>query len=716
MASKVRAQKGLVTKRIAAINTWLQENEALLTPPAEEEKGETASRCRLALRICDDNIELLELSLNNFADTFEGLKDRNDEDDIEFDKYVDRAHDTIMLLHTRKTELLRILHESMAAEGGDQEFNRETKAVSLLAKAAMEKRLRHEVTYEESDSTQPQWTLREWLSTVEGIISQEEKLKEMMAEEVGKNAPQNKSFKAPSGRAENPNCCEFCKQRGHRWNSCLRLSTPSAKRNFLMESNRCLNCGSNAHRVSSCPGGTCRKCQGIHHTAICTKTTEHSQGKNQKQGALPLSSGRQPRPIERDTHKLKPPKTSKQHSVTVVSEPLLMSEQETIVLQTYKQPEVHKAGHNKVVLLVGSAQVFDGSGELREAIVLLDTGSELSFISDKLADELELPTVGNATLSISTFGSEKSVTKECEIVILQLCDIEGRRHELRLHCSPYITGTIQQADLDKEDLEFISRQGITLSLPGKLPVLQPQILLGCDYLWNFMKSMGKMTLPSGLQLIPTKLGYISLWKDEYGWDTPLSPALRDQWLVISCSISVFYKELERKTQPRDEKCTMAVFADASQIAMAACVYITSSSSTKLIMAKSKLPSLKTATTIPKLEMNALTLGARLAHFVHTSLGALMEIHQILFFTDSEIVLGWIQTPPDRQNVGVLVANRLKGSGELSQIWRRTGYNACSDMCQPRTTQQIVELGASTHRPVGSRSGGKVLDLSTEICL
>ncbi|KAK5964916.1 hypothetical protein GCK32_022718, partial [Trichostrongylus colubriformis] len=104
---------------------------------------------------------------------------------------------------------------------------------------------------------------------------------------------------------------------------------------------------------------------------------------------------------------------------------------------------------------------------------------------------------------------------------------------------------------------------------------------------------------------------------------------------------------------------MAVFADASQIAMAACVYITSSSSTKLIMAKSKLPSLKTATTIPKLEMNALTLGARLAHFVHTSLGALMEIHQILFFTDSEIVLGWIQTPPDRQNVGVLVANRLK---------------------------------------------------------
>ncbi|KAK5976766.1 hypothetical protein GCK32_008003 [Trichostrongylus colubriformis] len=133
-----------------------------------------------------------------------------------------------------------------------------------------------------------------------------------------------------------------------------------------------------------------------------------------------------------------------------------MSEQDTVVLQAYKQSEVHKAGHIAVVLLVGSAQVFYGNGGLRELVVFLDTGSELSSIWDKPADELELPTVGNATLSISTFGSEKSVTKECEIVTLQLCDIEGGRHELRLHCGPYITGTIQQADLNKGDVDFIS--------------------------------------------------------------------------------------------------------------------------------------------------------------------------------------------------------------------------------------------------------------------
>ncbi|VDP12873.1 unnamed protein product [Heligmosomoides polygyrus] len=104
---------------------------------------------------------------------------------------------------------------------------------------------------------------------------------------------------------------------------------------------------------------------------------------------------------------------------------------------------------------------------------------------------------------------------------------------------------------------------------------------------------------------------------------------------------------------------MFVSTAASKIAMAACVYIGSPSSTNLIIAKSKLPTLKAVTTIPKLEMNALTLGARLTHFTYSSLRASSNVHQMLFFSDSEIALGWIKAPPDRKAAGVLVANRLE---------------------------------------------------------
>ncbi|EPB77455.1 hypothetical protein ANCCEY_03438 [Ancylostoma ceylanicum] len=93
--------------------------------------------------------------------------------------------------------------------------------------------------------------------------------------------------------------------------------------------------------------------------------------------------------------------------------------------------------------------------------------------------------------------------------------------------------------------------------------------------------------------------------------------------------------------------------------MATCVYVGNNNTTNLVIAKFKLPSLKTSINIPNLEMNALTLGARVANFVFSSLVSLQEIKQISFFTDSEIVLGWVKAPSDRQSVGVLVDNRLK---------------------------------------------------------
>uniref|UniRef100_A0A7I4Y532 Integrase catalytic domain-containing protein n=1 Tax=Haemonchus contortus TaxID=6289 RepID=A0A7I4Y532_HAECO len=176
------------------------------------------------------------------------------------------------------------------------------------------------------------------------------------------------------------------------------------------------------------------------------------------------------------------------------------------------------------------------------------------------------------------------------------------------------------------------------------------------------KQLASVFDPLGLMvpvLLPAKVFLQSLWKDEYSWDTPLAHHLQVQWRSIISEITTFYKEIERKVANCDEPHTMFVFTDASQFAMATCVYLSFEAGTNLIMAKSKLPSIKTAITVPKMEMNALTLGARVAHFAHTSLSKVIRIPRILFFTDSEIVLGWIKSPPNSQTVGVLVANRLK---------------------------------------------------------
>ncbi|CAJ0589054.1 unnamed protein product [Cylicocyclus nassatus] len=104
-------------------------------------------------------------------------------------------------------------------------------------------------------------------------------------------------------------------------------------------------------------------------------------------------------------------------------------------------------------------------------------------------------------------------------------------------------------------------------------------------------------------------------------------------------------------EEEDQLDKLVVFNDASQYAIAACAYLTSREESNIIMAKSKLPSIKTSMTIPNLEMNALALG------------------EVILYTDSDIVLEWIRTPPSRQSAGILVTKRLSEFRRISNDLR-----------------------------------------------
>ncbi|CAJ0588306.1 unnamed protein product [Cylicocyclus nassatus] len=122
-------------------------------------------------------------------------------------------------------------------------------------------------------------------------------------------------------------------------------------------------------------------------------------------------------------------------------------------------------------------------------------------------------------------------------------------------------------------------------------------------------------------------------------------------------------------EEEDQLDKLVVFTDASQYAIAACAYLTSQEESNIIMAKSKLPSIKTSMTIPKLEMNALTLGVRMSCFICEMLEPSCKIKEVILYTDSDIVLGWIRTPPSRQSAGILVTNRLSEIRRISNDLR-----------------------------------------------
>ncbi|CAJ0594774.1 unnamed protein product [Cylicocyclus nassatus] len=128
-------------------------------------------------------------------------------------------------------------------------------------------------------------------------------------------------------------------------------------------------------------------------------------------------------------------------------------------------------------------------------------------------------------------------------------------------------------------------------------------------------------------------------------------------------------EVNRRILNKSDGHRLVVFTVASQCAIAACAYLTSQEESSIIMAKSKIPSIKTSMTVPKLEMNALTLGVRMSHFICDALEPLCNIKEVILYTDSDIVLGWIHTPPSRQSAGVLVTNRLTEIRRISNDLR-----------------------------------------------
>ena len=96
---------------------------------------------------------------------------------------------------------------------------------------------------------------------------------------------------------------------------------------------------------------------------------------------------------------------------------------------------------------------------------------------------------------------------------------------------------------------------------------------------------------------------------------------------------------------KPEKMSLHVFADASQTAYCAAVYLVVTSPqgrfSNLLTAKTRLPPLKKELTIPRLELTAARIAARLVATVKEAL-ADFEIKKFFMWSDSCTVLHWLQ--------------------------------------------------------------------------
>jgi len=168
--------------------------------------------------------------------------------------------------------------------------------------------------------------------------------------------------------------------------------------------------------------------------------------------------------------------------------------------------------------------------------------------------------------------------------------------------------------------------------------------------------------------VRAKLLMQRLWQQHVMWDEPLDTDILEEWTGILADINkssvisfdrAFFPDTISATSLQPH-----VFADASTKAYGAVAYLSNLNQTSFVMAKGRVAPLKQIT-LPKLELMAAVVAAKLACFVIESL--CLKVTPCMW-TDSQIVLCWIQS---RKMLPAFIKHRVEEIKQLlpNAIWR-----------------------------------------------
>lgn len=191
-----------------------------------------------------------------------------------------------------------------------------------------------------------------------------------------------------------------------------------------------------------------------------------------------------------------------------------------------------------------------------------------------------------------------------------------------------------QQDTINYSFNFMQNQNIT----------KRSVLSEIAQLWDPLGILGPV-------IVNAKIFIQKLWLERLQWDETLPVNFANQWVQFRNSLP----KLNEVCIPRHILCKQATyveihgFADASNQAYGACIYVKSKNELKdvvvrLLCAKSKVAPVKLVS-LPRLELCAAVLLSKLLQSVKRSLG--QEINKFFLWSDSTITLHWIQASPHR---------------------------------------------------------------------
>lgn len=339
------------------------------------------------------------------------------------------------------------------------------------------------------------WDLDRLLKLVEGEIEARERASSHVnSSNSPHNQPKGQGKLPPSAAALHTGSfsptCTYC-QGSHTSNSCTTVSNVTARKDILRKNGRCFLCLKRNHLSRDCNSKShCFKCHGRHHISICTKDT--NEQKCQKPQTT--SDGRPTQPDQGlQTRQPTGSESKPNEQQTGNGTTLFVSSKTPVLLQT-AQATILRADTPR------------NSAKVR---VILDSGSQRSYITNRVRNLLKLPTEETETMLIKTFGSDEEKVQTCDSVKFVLksqhdqAEINLSAFAVPMICEPLQHQLISQAQRSYDHLHNLILADSSVGLENS----EVDILIGCDQYWDLVTGEVRRG-ENGPTAIHTRLGWV----------------------------------------------------------------------------------------------------------------------------------------------------------------------------------------------------------------
>ena len=404
--------------------------------------------------MAQDTISGLALTAANYAEAITLLKERFGNKERIIAKHMEALLSLNTVTRQSDTKALRALYDKVETNVRElRALGVDDQAYNLLLPSVVMKCLPCELRLSVSRKLpESEWKLDKIMKELnEELKARERAASENKHQEDEQRRRRNMGPGTSASLFTGQACC-YCSQ-AHSSDTCQKVISVEARKLILRQSNRCFTCLRKGHISRNCRRNIrCSHCNDWHHVSICSK-----------KGSLDKTKDNSPKPF---TEKSLDPRA-----------------------EPFKSASLFTDNCSSILLQTATATCFnlDNSSVRGNLRLAFDSGSQRSYITERVSDKLALSPVGSSTMRITAFGSSKGKGQTCRIVKIGVETKEGSHRTMVLLTVPVICEPLTGTSLERSIESYQHLQGLELADSfNDRELIDIDILVGLDNYWDFI--------------------------------------------------------------------------------------------------------------------------------------------------------------------------------------------------------------------------------------